>query len=143
MLRYIGGLGSTMAVNRDQLFGELEALTEAEIEAGLDAGVWGEDKRQLVEHYLDQLKLTTMQFEAATTRGGVGGGSSREEGNLDSACSLHHRGGGNDRSDGIGVRRLPGSSELDLVSANGFHQLEPQSVVGINWHQGTNLNFDL
>jgi hypothetical protein len=32
---------------------------------------------------------------------------------------------------------------LDLVSANGFHQLEPQSVVGINWHQGTNLNFDL
>jgi hypothetical protein len=67
MLRYIGGLGSTMAVNRDQLFAELEALTEAEIEAGLDAAVWGEDKRQLVEHYLDQLKLTTMQFEAATT----------------------------------------------------------------------------
>jgi hypothetical protein len=57
-----------MAVNRDQLFAELEALTEAEIEAGLDAGVWGEDKRQLVEHYLDQLKLTTMQFEAATLR---------------------------------------------------------------------------
>jgi hypothetical protein len=67
-------------------------------------------------------------------RGGVGGGSSREEGNLDSACSPHHRGGGNGRSNGIGVRRLPGSSELDLVSANGSHQLEPQSVVGINWH---------
>ena len=56
-----------MAVNRDQLFAELEALTEAEIEARLDAGVWGEEKRQLVEHYLDQLKLTTMQMEAATS----------------------------------------------------------------------------
>jgi hypothetical protein len=56
-----------MAVNRDQLFAELEALSENDIEAGLDTGVWGEDKCQLVEHYLDQLKLTTMQFEAATT----------------------------------------------------------------------------
>jgi uncharacterized protein involved in exopolysaccharide biosynthesis len=56
-----------MAVNRDQLFAELEALSEDEIETGLDAGVWGEDKRQLVEHYLDQLKLTTMQLEATTS----------------------------------------------------------------------------
>jgi hypothetical protein len=55
------------AVNRDQLFAELEALSENDIEAGLDTGVWGEDKCQLVEHYLDQLKLTTMQFDAATT----------------------------------------------------------------------------
>jgi hypothetical protein len=37
-----------MAVNRDQLFAELEALSEDEIETGLDAGVWGEDKHQLV-----------------------------------------------------------------------------------------------
>jgi hypothetical protein len=51
-----------MAVNRDQLFAELEALSEDEIETGLDAGVWGEDKRQLVEHYLDQL-MTTMLIE--------------------------------------------------------------------------------
>jgi uncharacterized protein involved in exopolysaccharide biosynthesis len=56
-----------VAVNRDQLFAELEALSEDEIEAGLDSGVWGEDKRQLVEHYLDRLKLTTMQLEATTS----------------------------------------------------------------------------
>jgi hypothetical protein len=54
-----------MTVNREQLFAELEALSEEEIEAGLEAGVWSEDRRQLVEHYLDQMKLTTMQFEAA------------------------------------------------------------------------------
>jgi hypothetical protein len=79
-----------MAVNRDQLFAELEALTEAEIEARLDAGGWSEEKRQLVEHYLDQLKLTTMQMEAATSakEARVGGGVSRQEGNFDSVRGL-------------------------------------------------------
>ena len=56
-----------MTVNREQLFAELEALSEEEIEAGLEAGVWSEDRRQLVEHYLDQMKLTTMQLEAASS----------------------------------------------------------------------------
>jgi transcription initiation factor TFIIIB Brf1 subunit/transcription initiation factor TFIIB len=56
-----------MTVNRDQLFAELDGLSADEIEAGLDAGVWSEDRRQLVEHYLDQMKLTTMQMEAAET----------------------------------------------------------------------------
>ena len=41
-----------MAVNCDQLFAELEALSEDEVETGLDAGVWGEDKHQLVATYL-------------------------------------------------------------------------------------------
>jgi hypothetical protein len=54
-----------MTVNRDQLFAELDGLSADEIEAGLDAGVWSGDRRQLVEHYLDQMKLTTMQIEAA------------------------------------------------------------------------------
>jgi hypothetical protein len=56
---------SAMTVNRDQLFAELNKLSADEIEAGLDAGVWSGDRRQLVEHYLDQLQVTTMQMEAA------------------------------------------------------------------------------
>ena len=36
-----------MTVNREQLFAEREALSEEEIEAGLEAGVWSEDNRQL------------------------------------------------------------------------------------------------
>jgi hypothetical protein len=39
-----------MTVNRDQLFAELDGLSADEIEAGLDAGVWSGDRRQLVEH---------------------------------------------------------------------------------------------
>jgi len=54
-----------MPVNRDQLFAELDKLSADEIEAGLDAGVWSEDRRQLVEHYLDQMKLTTLQMDIA------------------------------------------------------------------------------
>jgi len=54
-----------MTVNRDQLFAELDKLSADEIEAGLDAGVWSEDRRQLVEHYLDQMKLTTLQMDIA------------------------------------------------------------------------------
>jgi Pyruvate/2-oxoacid:ferredoxin oxidoreductase gamma subunit len=53
-----------MTVNRDQLFAELNKLSADEIEAGLDAGVWSSERRQLVEHYLDQLQVTTMQMEA-------------------------------------------------------------------------------
>jgi len=56
-----------MTVNRDQLFAELDKLSADEIEAGLDAGVWSEDRRQLVEHYLDQMKLTTLQMDIADT----------------------------------------------------------------------------
>ena len=54
-------------MNRDQLFAELDKLSADEIEAGLDAGVWSEDRRQLVEHYLDQMKLTTLQMDIADT----------------------------------------------------------------------------
>jgi len=56
-----------MTVNRNQLFAELDKLSADEIEAGLDAGVWSEDRRQLVEHYLDQMKLTTLQMDIADT----------------------------------------------------------------------------
>jgi hypothetical protein len=43
-------------VNRDELFAELDMLTEREIEAGLAAGVWDEPKIPLVRHYLEQMK---------------------------------------------------------------------------------------
>jgi hypothetical protein len=110
-----------MAVNRDQLFAELEALTEAEIEAGLDAGVWGEDKRQLVEHYLDQLKLTTMQLEAATSaKEAAFASAANAKATSIAFCSPHHRGGGNGRSNCISIRCVRCSSELDLVRTSGF-----------------------
>jgi hypothetical protein len=56
-----------MIPNREQLFSELNKMSAEEIEAGLDAGVWGEPSRQLVEHYLDQMQVTTLQLEAAET----------------------------------------------------------------------------
>src|SRR5262245_20774477 len=58
-------MSSAMTANRDQLFAELDKLSADEIEAGLDAGVWSGDRRQLAQHYLDQLQVTTMQMEAA------------------------------------------------------------------------------
>ena len=54
-----------MIPNREQLFAELNKMSAEEIEAGLEAGVWGEPSRQLVEHYLDQMQVTTLQLEAA------------------------------------------------------------------------------
>src|SRR6188768_2625 len=58
---------SAMTVDRDQLFAELDKLSADEIEAGLYAGVWSGDRRQLVEHYLDQMKLATLQMDIADT----------------------------------------------------------------------------
>jgi hypothetical protein len=46
-----------MSVNRDRLYADLDALTERQIEVGLDAGVWNDPSRPLVEDYLSQLKL--------------------------------------------------------------------------------------
>jgi hypothetical protein len=50
-----------MSVNQKQLFLDLEALTEEQIEAGLRAGVWGEPSRAAVERYLDQMKLLRVE----------------------------------------------------------------------------------
>jgi len=54
-----------MSVTQKQLFLDLEALTEEQIEAGLRAGVWGEPSRSAVERYLDQMKL--LRVEAVAT----------------------------------------------------------------------------
>src|SRR6266511_4226503 len=46
-----------MTVNRDRLLVDLDALTEEQIEAGLAAGVWGDEARPTVQHYLLKLRL--------------------------------------------------------------------------------------
>jgi hypothetical protein len=54
-----------MTVNRDQLFEDLDALTEEQIEVGLAAGVWGEPDRPLVQHYVNRMKLERAEAAAA------------------------------------------------------------------------------
>ena len=46
-----------MTMQQEVLFNDLNALTEEQIEAGLAAGVWREN-RPFVEQYLDQIKLS-------------------------------------------------------------------------------------
>jgi hypothetical protein len=53
-----------MSVKREQLFTELDSLSEEQIEVGLDAGVWGE-ARPAVQRYLDQIKLRRVEAAAA------------------------------------------------------------------------------
>lgn len=46
-----------MTMQQEVLFNDLNALTEEQIEAGLAAGVWREN-RPFVEQYLDQIRLS-------------------------------------------------------------------------------------
>jgi hypothetical protein len=48
----------------DKLFADLEALNEQQIEVGLAAGVWNEQVRPLVQHYLYDLKLKRVEAAA-------------------------------------------------------------------------------
>ena len=53
MLGYVyDGLIKAMAEEHDRLFADLNALTEEQIQVGLAAGVWNEQVRPLVQHYL-------------------------------------------------------------------------------------------
>jgi hypothetical protein len=52
-----------MATQQEQLFTDLNALTEDQIEAGLAAGVWRD--RPFVEQYLEQLRVSRMEAAAA------------------------------------------------------------------------------
>ena len=54
-----------MTASQKQLFLDLEALSEEQIEAGLQAGVWGDPVRPVVERYLDQMKLGRVEAAAA------------------------------------------------------------------------------
>jgi hypothetical protein len=48
-----------------QLYLDLEALTEDQIEVGLEAGVWGDPARPVVQRYLDQMKLRRVEAALA------------------------------------------------------------------------------
>jgi hypothetical protein len=52
--------------DHDKLFADLDALTQQQIEVGLAAGVWDEQVRPLLQHYLYDLKLK--RVEAAADR---------------------------------------------------------------------------
>ena len=54
-----------MTVSQKQLFRDLETLSEEQIEVGLQAGVWGDPARPVVERYLDQMKLGRVEAAAA------------------------------------------------------------------------------
>jgi hypothetical protein len=56
-----------MTLTRDQLFADLDALTVEQIEAGLAAGVWGDDGRATVEHYILKRKFAADQRNAVVT----------------------------------------------------------------------------
>jgi hypothetical protein len=53
-----------MTTQQEVLFTDLNALTEDQIEAGLAAGVWREN-RPFVEQYLDQIRLSRADAAAS------------------------------------------------------------------------------
>jgi hypothetical protein len=53
-----------MTVNRDRLYADLDALSVEQIEAGLAGGVWGEEYRPVVQHYVLQTKLAQERVDA-------------------------------------------------------------------------------
>lgn len=54
-------------MTREHLFDELDALAPEQIEAGLAAGVWGDDARSTVEHYVLKRKFAADKLDAAAT----------------------------------------------------------------------------
>jgi hypothetical protein len=54
-----------MAEDHDRLFADLDALTEEQIQVGLAAGVWSEQVRPLVRHYLQDRTLKRVEAAAA------------------------------------------------------------------------------
>jgi hypothetical protein len=60
-----------MTENRDQLFADLNSLTEEQIEVGLAAGVWNDPLRPLVQQYLFQMKLKRIETEVGSQLGAL------------------------------------------------------------------------
>ena len=56
---------SVCMISHKQLFLDLEALSEEQIEVGLKSGVWGDPARPAVERYLAQLKMARVEAAAA------------------------------------------------------------------------------
>lgn len=94
-----------MAEEHDRLFADLDALTEEQIQVGLAAGVWSEQVRPLVQHYLYDRKLKRVEVAAAhldemRDAARVAGEEAVKSGRR------HYRGWGNAGSDGSSVRGL-------------------------------------
>jgi hypothetical protein len=53
-----------MTVSQQQLFLDLSELSEEQIEVGLEAGVWGEPVRPIVQRHLDQMRLDRVESAA-------------------------------------------------------------------------------
>ena len=51
----------TESKDEDKLFSDLEGLDDEQIEVGLAAGVWSEQVRPLVQHYLYDVKLKRVE----------------------------------------------------------------------------------
>ena len=54
-----------MPVSQQQLYLDLSELTEDQIEVGLEAGVWGDPARPVVQRHLDNMKLERIEAAAA------------------------------------------------------------------------------
>jgi hypothetical protein len=57
-----------MASDLNALYDDLSVLTEQQIEVGLAAGKWNEGERELVEYYLDRIKLEEAKVGVAKQR---------------------------------------------------------------------------
>jgi len=57
-----------MASDLNALYDDLRVLTEQQIEIGLAAGKWDEGERELVEYYLDRIKLEEAKVGVAKQR---------------------------------------------------------------------------
>ena len=56
----------TQAIEKKaEIFAELDGLTELDIRARLATGIWGDEKRRLVQLYLDEKELTRSQATQA------------------------------------------------------------------------------
>ncbi|HYJ58320.1 MAG TPA: hypothetical protein VEW64_03075 [Methyloceanibacter sp.] len=54
-----------MTTLEEQVFTDLNALSEEQIEAGLAAGVWRGPTRPFVEQYLDQIRVSRVEVAAS------------------------------------------------------------------------------
>ena len=97
-----------MTASQKQLFLDLAALSEEQIEVGLQAGVWGDPARPVVERYLDQMKLGRVEAAAAEQLAAAGRPTGRGQ-SYEGVGDLrpHNRRWCNAGSDGVSVRRIP------------------------------------
>ena len=107
-------------MKREQLFTDLEAPSEEQIEVGLEAGEWGDPARAAVQRNLDQLRLARVEVAAseaarAAIQAALVASEEASTSKLRATVALITR-WGNGSCDGGSLRRLSGSAKLDLVT---------------------------